>query len=225
MGWTAESGCSKVASACRKSSAAARRNALAAAYAHTACAAVQPALPSCFAGRERYRDLLPRAPALDLHRESLPSTPRTAFPPSPSGGAPSLRAWEACLCHCARLSPPSHAAKLLLLVPALRLRIRRALAASLFPASRRCLARMLQSEPLQIPARAELFRRRSHLPSPLSYLRPRPARPASSTPDCLLSSISTYAGQICQRSRLPRGARPPTGCPRSSRFQSAPNPT
>src|ERR1700674_3885988 len=85
---TAEGGCPYVEnlrgtiSAYRTNSAAARRIAPAAAYAHIVCAVAQPVLPSYFAGREQYRDPLPRAHSPDLHPESPPSTPRTASPPA-----------------------------------------------------------------------------------------------------------------------------------------------
>src|ERR1700738_1125865 len=209
------------ASAYRTNSGAARRIAPAGAYAHIVCAVAQPAQPSCFAGRGQYPDPLPLEHLPDRHPESPPRIPRRPFPPARSGGAPNLPAAE--VSRCVRLTPPSHASNPLLHVRALRSRIPRAPAASLFRACRRSPAKTLQVAPLQIRALAELFRRRSHLRLLPSYLPPQPAQPVSNTPGCSLSLISTDADRTCQTRYPPRGARPLAARPHFSKSQSEPN--
>src|SRR5208337_411790 len=139
----------------RTNSAAARRTVPVAACAHTACAAVRPALPSCCADRGQCPDPLPREPSPDLHPESPPSARRRVSPPARSAYAPNLQAEEAF--RCSRLRRPSHVTNLLLPAPALQSRIPRAPAVSLFPAARHCPARTPQSGLPRIQVLAEVF--------------------------------------------------------------------
>src|SRR5437899_8001546 len=208
-------------SAYRTNSAAARRTARAAAYTHTAHAVAQPALPSYFADREQYPDPLPRERSPDLHPESRPSAPRTAFPRALSAVVPDHPTAEAS--RCARLTPPSHVTNPLLPVLTLQSRNPRARAASLFRASRHSPARTPQSGPLQIQARAEPSLRRSRLRPLPSYLQPQSRRPASSTPGYSPSSISMGADRICQTRHQPLEGPPPAAHRHFSKSQSEPN--
>src|SRR5258708_11659534 len=160
--------CDHELTACRTKSVSAPVPAPGAAYARTACAVAQFAMLSCFADREQYPDPLPREHSPDLDPESLPSAPRRASPRAPSAAAPDLPTAEAS--RYARWTPPTHAARLPLLVPTILSPIPHARAPSLFRACRHSLARTPRSVPLQIQAREEPSLRRLHLRPLPSYL-------------------------------------------------------